>query len=100
MMPGVKAAVRDQVLSDVQTRGLLNRPEELDAYLGRYRTIFGRFPQLRDELGNAAALRRQFDTAQMNEDNIMRQLGPQGRGAVAKYLQYGDEMATRTPNGR
>ncbi|WP_126397868.1 hypothetical protein [Blastochloris tepida] len=92
--PRTRGAIRDQVLSDVRQRGLLDDPERLDAYLGRYNTVFSRFPELRAELGNAAALRRTLGEATTAEAGLARDLGtPErpGRGTVGQYLRSADE---------
>lgn len=93
---GVQTAIRDQVLADVRDRRLLENPQALDEYLGRYNTLFTRFPQLRQELGNAAALRRNLDTATEAQADVTRRLGTAdrpGTSAVGQYLRYGDERA-------
>lgn len=100
--PRVKAALRDQMLSDVQARGLLAKPAELDAYLGRYGAVMKEFPDLKAELGNAAGVRRALDSAQTSEATILRELGSaekSGRSTVGKYLRYGDENAEKAMRG-
>jgi hypothetical protein len=92
------SAVRDQILSDVRDRGLLDRPDQLQEYLGRYRTILGdqRFAGVRQQLDNAAGLRRSLDEATTNETGLARELGTAerpGTSTVGKYLQYGDERS-------
>ncbi|MBI2240287.1 MAG: hypothetical protein HYU59_05725 [Magnetospirillum gryphiswaldense] len=91
----VRGAVRDQILADVGQRGLLDKPEALDTYLNQYGRVFGQFPDLKKELGTAGSLRRQLADAQGAQSDLMREIGPQGRGVVAKYLQYGDENAEK-----
>lgn len=92
--PRTRSALRDQIISDVRQRGLLDDPERLGAYLGRYRTVLGQFPELRAELGNAAALRRTLGDATTAEAGLVRELGtPErpGRGTVGQYLRSADE---------
>lgn len=93
----VREALRDQILSDVNQRGLLERPDRLDEYLGQYEAVFNRFPELRDELGTAAGLRRSADDAGRAQSDLTRQLGgvegQPGASAVARYLSFGDERA-------
>lgn len=89
----VQGAVRDQILNDVNSRGLLDNPEGLQEYLGRYGTVLNRFPALRDELGNAGRLRTAAGEARTAETNMQRELGTDtapGKGIVGKYLQYSD----------
>lgn len=92
------SAVRDQILADVRDRGLLDRPDQLQEYLGRYNTVLSdpRFAGVRSQLDNAAGLRRSLDTATGAETDLTRSLGTPdkaGTSTVGKYLQYGDERA-------
>jgi len=92
------SAVRDQILADVRDRGLLERPDQLAEYLGRYNTVLSdpRFANVRAGLDNAAGLRRSLDTATGAETDLTRSLGTAdrpGTSTVGKYLQYGDERA-------
>lgn len=94
----VVTAVRDQMLSDIRTRGLVDDPAQLDAYVQRYNTVLSdpRFAGLRQELGNTARLRRAVDEAAGNEQRLTRELGtPErpGTSTVGQYLRYGDERA-------
>jgi hypothetical protein len=92
------SAVRDQILADVRDRGLLERPDQLAEYIGRYGTVLGdrRFNGVRDQLNNAAGLRRALDEATTNQTGLTRDLGtPErpGTSTVGKFLQYGDERS-------
>lgn len=92
------SAVRDQILADVRDRGLLDRPDQLREYLGRYNTVLSdpRFNATRGQLDNAAGLRRSLDEATTAETNLTRELGTSdrpGTSTVGKYLQYGDERS-------
>lgn len=89
----VQEAVRDQILQDVKTRGLLTKPLDLEAYLSQYNTVFGKFPALKGELGTAASLRKQYDAAEAAETGLRDTLTKQGRSTVSTYLSYGDEKA-------
>ena len=95
----VQEAVRDQILQDVKDRGLLTKPLDLQAYLGQYGKVFEKFPGLKAELGTAAALRTQYDTAQAAETSLRDTLTKQGRSTVASYLSYGDEKADQAMKG-
>lgn len=96
----VQTAVRDQILQDVQSRGLLDNPQALNDYLGQYGTVFGKFPDLKTQLGNAGSLRTALTEAQTNADNTIRQLTQPGQErAVANYLSYGDERAEQAMKG-
>jgi hypothetical protein len=98
----VQRAVRDQVLEDVSRRGLLENPQALEEYLGRYRTLLGRFPELDQQLGNAAGLRRQLADAQGTETRLQADVGtPErpGSGTVGRFLRYADEQASTAMRG-
>ena len=88
-----KAAVRDEILANVQKRDLLNKPDQLDSFLKEYGTVFERFPDLRQELGSAGSLRRTLADADGAQKSTLRELGEGGTSAVAKYLKFGDERA-------
>jgi hypothetical protein len=92
------SAVRDQILADVRDRGLLERPDQLAEYLGRYNTVLSdpRFANVRGQLDNAAGLRRSLDQSTASETALTRELGTPdrpGTSTVGKYLQYGDERS-------
>lgn len=92
------SAVRDQILADVRDRGLLDRPDQLADYLGRYNTVLSdqRFAATRGQLDNAAGLRRSLNEATERQTNLTKELGTPdtpGTSTVGKYLQYGDERA-------
>ena len=70
----VREALRDQILSDVQRRGLLNNPDRLNEYLSEYGQVFSRFPDLRQELGTAAGLRRTLSEAEAGAAALTREL--------------------------
>lgn len=95
----VQTAVRDQILQDVKDRGLLEKPEALDAYLANYGKVFEKFPTLKAELGDAKNLRAEMDTATTASTELTDTLTKQGRSAVANYLQYGNENADRAMRG-
>lgn len=88
-----KQAVADQIIADVTSRGLLDKPDQLDAYLGQYDSVFNKFPELRTQFGNAASLRRKVVEAETAQKETMRALGEGGTSAVARYLKFGDERA-------
>jgi hypothetical protein len=96
----VKAALADEIKAGAAP--LLDKPDQLDAYLKQYGTVFERFPELKTELGNAAALRRSADEAAASKAATEARLGGPGKpgsSAVAKYLQYGDERAVDAMSG-
>ncbi len=88
---GVCAAIRDEILADVGKRGLLGKPDQVDAYLGAYGRVFDRFPDLRAELTEPrtpAAPRRTARTTPTRRAAISRR---PGRSPEGSYLRYGDE---------
>lgn len=95
----VQHAVRDQILHDVRERGLIDRPAQLEQYLDQYGTVFNRFPEMRERLGNVANLRRALDDAAAFETNLTETLNRQGKSAVANYLTFGEERARDAMNG-
>lgn len=90
----VQAALADEIKAGAQP--FLNKPDQLEAYVKQYGTVFEKFPDLKAELGTAAALRRNADAALTAKSEAEARLGAPGKpgsSAVAKYLQYGDERA-------
>ncbi|MGH7005925.1 MAG: hypothetical protein ACREIP_18415, partial [Alphaproteobacteria bacterium] len=53
----VRNAISDQVMADVQSKGLANRPEALDRYLGERGVLLNEFPELRSQLQNVSRTR-------------------------------------------
>lgn len=96
----VKAALADEIKAGAQP--FLGKPDQLDAYLKQYGTVFQKFPDLKAELGTAAALRRSADEAATAKAATEARLGAPGKpgsSAVAKYLQYGDARAVDAMSG-
>lgn len=91
----VRAAVRDQMLSDIGSRKLLEKPDRLEEYLGRYKTVLDEFPDLRAELSDAANVRRELAAVEGREKDLQNLIGSQGRGVVAEYLKFGGDQAGR-----
>ena len=89
----VRAAVRDQLVADVQSRGLLDSPERLDAYLQQNSQVFERFPELRDEFGTASKLRQQVDAASATQQAAERTFAPGAPSAVGQFRKFGPEDA-------
>ncbi len=90
----VREALEDQIRAGAQ--GLLDSPDRLEKYLGQYEQVFKKFPELRDEFGTAASLKRTSDEAASSLKATERDLGTpetQGTGTVGKYLKFGDERS-------
>lgn len=97
-----RGAIRDQMLADIEKRGLLEKPEQLKQYIGRFKTVLDEFPDLRQELGDAGGLRQSFDTAATQQKATLRELGDgvtPGRSAVSKYLTKGEANYKDAMNG-
>lgn len=89
--PAARDAIKNQLLSNADTATAAG----LHDFQTRYAQQIARFPGLNDELGTAIRARVAENTAQGAEGGLLKEIGAQGRGPVAKYLQYGDENATR-----
>ena len=96
----VRAALADEIKAGAQP--FLGKPDQLESYLKQYGKVFEQFPDLKAELGSAAALRRSADEAATTKAATEARLGAPGKpgsSAVAKYLQYGDERAVDAMSG-
>lgn len=93
--PATRTALRNQLLSNADTA----TAEGIQRFTQEYGEQLGRFPGLADELTRAQTARGGQATARQAETDLMREIGPQGRGVVAKYLQYGDENAQKAMQG-
>lgn len=93
--PATRAAIRDELLSNADT----STPQGLRQFLDRYGPQVDRFPGLRDELVKAQGARTAEVAATQTESALQREIGQQGRGTVARYLQYGDENAQKAMQG-
>lgn len=85
----VRPALRDQFLANIRDRGLLERPDQLGAYLDRHATLLNELPGLRDELLAGGEARRAATGATELADTTRRDLTTPGRSAEASYLRYG-----------
>lgn len=86
----VRSALRDQIVADVRKKGLLEKPDQLDAYLGQYDAVFQRFPELRDEFGSAAALQREAAMTATTAAETTKNLSPGGASATGSFRRYDD----------
>ena len=93
----VKTALREQMVADIQSRGLIEKPDQLNAYLNRYSTVFQRFPDLEQQVSQAADLRGQARAASTQFDDTARQLEPgASRAPVAQYRRFDDTDPARS----
>lgn len=93
--PATREAIRNQLLSNAD----ISTAAGLHAFEQQYGPQIARFPGLSDQLGEAIRARVSENTARGAEGGLLKEIGPQGKGAVAKYLQYGDENATKAMTG-
>lgn len=92
-------AIADEIMSDVNARGLAGRPEQLRNYLGERNIVLEAFPELRDRMAGAAAAREGATTARSQADETTRRLTTPSRSAQANYLQHGDEATVNAVRG-
>jgi hypothetical protein len=92
--PSVTSALRDQIIADVRSQGLLDKPDQLNRYLAQYSRAFQSFPELRDQLGTAASLRRTIGEAESGLQDVQRTVQPGSRSAIGQYRRFGPENAT------
>ncbi len=88
-----RRAIKDEILSDIQERGLLGRPDQLEEHLNSFSRVFDRFPDLREELTQAAGVGRSAAATRRSADELRRDLTTPGRSAMANYLKFADESA-------
>ncbi|PTM54860.1 hypothetical protein [Phreatobacter oligotrophus] len=89
--PRARNGVADEILADVQSSGLLQRPEQLQRYMNERGIMLGEFPELRQKLQAAAEASRGMTAAQQAARETEQRLTTPGRSAVASYLKYADE---------
>lgn len=97
--PRARNAIADEVMADVNARGLATRPEQLRKYLGERNIVLEAFPELRDRMAGAAAAREGATAARSTADETTRRLTTPSRSAQANYLQYGDEATVNAVRG-
>lgn len=90
---GVRDGLADQVRSEVVSRGLLDKPQQLGAYIAQRNTLLSEFPELRTQLEQAGATRAQLDAADKAAKTLSRDLTTPGRSPEASYLRYGDDRS-------
>lgn len=93
--PATRAAIRNELLSNADTASAAG----LHGFQQQYGQQIARFPGLNDELGAAIRARVSENTARGAEGGLQKEIGREGRGTVARYLQYGDENAQRAMTG-
>jgi hypothetical protein len=92
--PRVRGALADEVLSDIQTRGLADRPEQLARYMEQRGVLMENFPELRDRLTRLRAAGDYQSGVTAAAGETEKRLTTPGRSAQASYLKYGDEATT------
>lgn len=89
----VREAIRSEILDAVGRKDLLNKPERLEAFLGEYDQAFQKFPDLKEELGTAANIRKELNTADLAKSQQQRELFSASGNIVGRYLSFGDSRA-------
>lgn len=89
--PRVRNSLADEVLADVQTRGLIERPQQLQRYMDERQVLLGEFPELRDQLQRAGVAKEYLTDIEKASAATQKRLTTPGRLAQANYLKYGDE---------
>lgn len=90
----VRAALGDQIRAGAAP--LLDKPDRLESFLGQYDQVFQKFPELREELGTVAGLRRTADTAAEAAADTTKALAPGGTSPTGKYRRFGAEDPARS----
>lgn len=89
--PRVRNALADEVMAQVQSNGLVNRPEALQRWLDERSILLDNFPELRTKLQGAGSAREGLTAAEQSRKATEGRLNTPGRSATATYLKYGDE---------
>lgn len=92
----VRDAIQDQILADVRGKNLLENPDGLEDYLGRYSQVFEKFPELKKDLGTVAGLQRTAGDAEGVADTTRKSLSPGGNSPTGRYLRFGAEDPARS----
>jgi hypothetical protein len=95
-----RAAVKDEILAQLENADALGDPAKRDAFLSGYGRVFDRYPDLRDEIAAAGQASDRHVAAGAAEAELEANLGTpdgtvKGRGPVGKYLQYGDAQSEK-----
>ena len=96
--PRVRGALADQVMSEVQERGLLERPAQLQRYLNERKVLLGEFPELQQRIEAAGQAAVDMQNIQQASERKIRDVTTPGRSATASYLKYADESVGQAIN--
>lgn len=86
-----REAVADEILSQAQRNGLLERPEALTRWMAQRNIVLSEMPEVRDRLMAAGTAQQTAQTARNTLETTRRDLTTPGRSTTASYLKYGDE---------
>lgn len=89
--PRVRQSLADEVLADVQGRGLLEKPQQLARYMDERGILMEQFPELRQTLNRARAAGDYRQGVEAASTATQKRLTTPGRSPEASYLKYGDE---------
>lgn len=87
----VRNALADEIMSDVQQRGLIARPDQLRRYMADRSILLGEFPELSQRLERAGAAADYRIGVEQASAQTQKRLTTPGRSPQASYLKYGDE---------
>jgi hypothetical protein len=106
--PRVRAAIADDIMADVQRRGLADKPQQLERYLGERGVVLAEFPELRANLEAAGAASAASTAAAKEAEATAKALSPGGPTPEGKFLAYpedqpaaaiGTVLAAKDPGG-
>ena len=89
--PPVRKAVEEEVVS----RGDFSSSKSTQKFLADYQEQLSRLPEAEKAAKDVQAKRGTQEELRAAYAEMERDIGENGTGAVAKYLQYGDEVASR-----
>lgn len=82
----VREGLADTVAADIETRGLLKKPDALRKYLGDRNVLMGEFPELRARLEAAGMAADDLKTASRAAADTEKRLTTPGRSPEAAFL--------------
>jgi hypothetical protein len=91
--PRVRNGLADEVASDIKSKGLLDKPEQLQRYMADRSVLLSEFPELAQKLDVARGARTDLTAAERAAKDTQTRLTTPGRSAPASYLKYADEAS-------
>lgn len=93
--PLAREAMADTILADVQSRKLLDNPEQLQRYMDQRSIVLSEFPDLRTRLQEAGADITTGRETQRASAELEKNLTTPGRSPEASFLKYGPGQEDR-----